>query len=287
MKLSQQIKFVGKEIIHNSPLLREIYLRKRFARERMLFNGCETANSHQSVLFFTLHKCASVYAKEILKEISQDTDITSIELDNYLLMSELPSLNSIVDHQDISLQREIKDLFKPKGYLYTTLRYPKILDFIDNLDAYKILLLLRDPRDVLTSAYYSFGYTHTLPITKVKRDSFLAWRDNVASLTLDEFILSVKDDWLKIYTYYCQNLVGKPNVLLVKFEDMTGNFDSWLNDIIKFIDLNIEPKKVLKIVSTANQKKIKPTDHRKVLQPDTIDILNREFCEVLDFLGYN
>ena len=147
--------------------------------------------------------------------------------------------------------------------------------------------MLRDPRDVLTSAYFSFGYTHGLPITKAKRDDFLTWRNEVASQTLDEFVLSVKDDWLRMYTYYCQNLVGKPNVLLVRFEDMVTNFDSWLNSIIEFLNLEVNQTKIAEIVNRSSQKQIKTKDYRKALQPNTINILNREFHEVLNFLGYN
>ena len=287
MELPQQLRTIGKEVIHNNSLIREIYLRKRFAQERMLFDGRATFNSHQSVLFFTLHKCASVYVKGILKEISQDSDITSVELDNYLLMSKLPSLNTIIDRHDIELQTKIKNLFNPKGYLYTTFRYPKIWEFIENPVKYKTLLMLRDPRDVLTSAYFSFGYTHGVPITKTKRNDFLTWRNEVASQTLDGFVLSVKEDWLRMYTYYCQNLVGKPNVLLVRFEDMVTNFDSWLNSIIEFLNLEVNQTKIAEIVNRSSQKQIKTKDYRKALQPNTINILNREFHEVLNFLGYN
>ncbi len=286
MKLSQRIKSIGKEVVHNSSLLREIYLNKKFSQEIMLFNGHETNNSHQSILFFTLHKCASVYVGEILKELSQDTSITFIDLDNYLSMSKYPSLKTILDQGDTMLQTKIKNSFKPTGYLYTALRYPKTLQFVDNLHDYQILLMLRDPRDVLTSAYFSFGYTHTLPIVKEKRDRFLAWRNKIASQTLDEFVLSVKDDWVKMYTFYCQNLIGKPNVLLIRFEDMINDFDSWSSNIVEFLQLDIEPEKLKELVDIAKQKKIRPTDHQKALKSETIEILDRDFREVLNILNY-
>ena len=291
MKLPQPIKSIGKEIIHNSSLLREIYLKKRFSQEIMLFSGQETDNSpqndHQSVLFFTLHKCASVYVNEIFEEVSKSTSITSVNLDNYLLMSKYPSLNTILDRDDAIFQTKLKNSFKPTGYLYNALRYPKIVKLVENLDDYRILLMLRDPRDVLTSAYFSFGYTHTLPIVAANRDNFIARRNKIASQTVDEFVLAAKDDWSKMYNFYCQNLIGKPNVLLIKFEDMINNFNSWLSSILEFIDLEIDQKKVTELVDRANNKKVKPTDHKKILKPETIDILNIEFREIVNILGYD
>lgn len=286
MKLPQQIKSVGKELIYNSSLLREIYLNKKFANEIMLFNGHETDSGHPSILFFTMHKCASVYVEDILKKVSKKTNITPIDLDNYLLASEYPSLKTILDGDNTILQAKLKNSFKPTGYLYAALRYPKVLGQIDDLHQYRVLLMLRDPRDVLTSAYYSFGYTHTLPIAKAERKRFLAWRSKIASQTLDEFVLSIKDDWVKMYTYYCQNLVEKPNVLVVKFEDMIDNFDSWLSSIVNFSNLKPDREQIEELVNAANQKQVKPTDHQKALKPETIEILNTDFRKILKTLNY-
>ncbi len=286
MKFPQQIKSVGKELIYNSSLLREIYLNKKFADEVALFNGHQTDSCHPSILFFTMHKCASVYVEDILKKVSKRTSITPIDLDNYLLTSEYPSLKTILDGDNAILQANLKNSFKPTGYLYAALRYPKVLEQIDDLHQYRVLLMLRDPRDVLTSAYYSFGYTHTLPIAKAERKRFLAWRSKIASQTLDEFVLSLKDDWLKMYTYYCQNLIAKPNVLVLKFEDMINNFDSWLSSIIDFTNLETDREQLEELVHAAKRKQVKPTDHQKALKPETIEILNTDFHKILKTLSY-
>ena len=287
MKLQKLIKSTGREVLYNNSFLRNIYINNRFSSERMLLNGKHEGNKdRESILVFTLHKCASVYVSKILQKLYKDTDITSINLEAYLALSELPSPHTIHTLDDKIFKEKIKNSFKPLGYLYAVLRDPKLLELIDNILDYRTLLVLRDPREVLVSAYFSFGYTHASPIVKSKREEFLAWRNTIVSQTVDEYVLATKDVWREKYTYYCQKLLRQPNVLFMKYEDMVSDFDNWLNTIIEFLKIDPDRKKLNKIINKAKQKQVNPLARKRKLKPETIDILNSEFREVLDLLGY-
>ena len=280
--MNKTIKSIGQEVLHVNPILRKIYVRKRFSQEIKLLNQKHIAQTdHQSILFFTLHKCASMYVSKLLKEILKSTNITFIDLSTYLNF-----VGQSIYALDESLKEKTSRAFNPKGYFYTAIRDPRILEIVKNQEKFKILLLLRDPRNVLTSAYFSLGYTHKLPINELKREEFLDWRNVVSNQEVDDYLVKVKQYWLNNYTYYCQNLLGKPNVLFVKYEDMTNNFDNWLNTVVQFLEANVSQKKLDKVINKARKNKVESVDYKQKLKPETIDLLNLEFREVLNMLGY-
>lgn len=84
-----------------------------------LLNGKHKSDSsHSSILFFTLHKCASVYVNKILYELVEDTDITPINFDGYFWKS---------TKSPKTVEKQLKQAFKPVGYLYGPLRSLNLL----------------------------------------------------------------------------------------------------------------------------------------------------------------
>ena len=155
--------------------------------------------------------------------------------------------------------------------------------------------MLRDPRDVLTSMYFSVGYSHIIPAAQ--QDVALTAREETLQQTIDEFVIIEMPKLLKKYNDYCQKLMPKSNVLLVKYEDMVTDFNSWLDTLVNFLKFDVNPKIVNKIIDQANftvpkediyshKRQVTPGDHKRKLAPETIERLNFEFGEVLDLLGY-
>ena len=73
--------------------------------------------------------------------------MTPINLESYYLeaLSKTSSTRSAAEQQ-------LKLIFRPHGYCYGPIRETAWL--LPDLDSYKILLMLRDPRDVLTSLFF-------------------------------------------------------------------------------------------------------------------------------------
>lgn len=271
-------------------------LKAEFSKELLLLSGKHKSDSsHKSILYFTLHKCASVYVQSLLYELAENGGVTPVNLSGYFWES-AKSPNML----------ELKKAFKPVGYLYGPFRtinlFPKMHDIgdyrvIDNIGDYKILLMLRDPRDILTSKYFSVAYSHHVP--ELQKDKILARRENTLKITVDEFVTSRGqiDEFLSKYRGYCRELVGRPNVFFVKYEDMVSDFEKWLDSVIKFLELDVSKEKVDKIIKASNftvdkeevlshKRQVTPGDHKRKLKPESIEALNSEFGEFLDLLGY-
>ena len=101
----------------------------------------------------------------------------------------------------------------------------------------------------------------------------------------------------KTYTSYCHEVLGQPNSLLVKYEDMIRDFPAWLNQILAFWGAQAKKSVVAAVIREADfavshedphahKRQVQPGDHQRKLQPETIRALNETFAEVLDALGY-
>ena len=167
------------KITRNEKLVKQIMASKKISQ-----------SNKQSVLFFTTHKCASTYMEKIFNYLNTNyLGLTSINIESYLW-------NNF--NQDVFqiLQEKQSIIFRSKGIFYSPLHQ---FISIDNIQNYCILLMLRDPRDVLVSNYYSLAYSHTLPKNQKRSQSFLEKRKKVQSMTIDEFVLSRANRFYKVY----------------------------------------------------------------------------------------
>ena len=65
---------------------------------------------------------------------------------------------------------------------------------IANFEKYRVVLMIRDPRDVLVSRYYSLGYSHTPPSKHSdKYGDFLKERKRIRQITVDEYVVGGGD----------------------------------------------------------------------------------------------
>jgi len=193
-------------------------------------------------------------------------------------------------------------------------------------EAARFLLHLRDPRDVLTSMFYAFCYSHSGPIkggtgprAEVAAEGIDAFVMNMATATERPYRFrgDYRGDygtgirvWNRTgnlhdrYRHYIDNLLGRPNVTLVRYEDMICNRARWLRQVADVFGVpgsanlkNLEedfqkvdgvPKRSGKKENLMVRKRqVTPGDHRRKLAPQTIERLNDVFGDVLERLGYS
>lgn len=192
-----------------------------------------------------------------------------------------------------------KNPFSPNGSVYTAFKstgyyYGPIGTFrsIPNMEKYKVLLQLRDPRDVLTSLYFSTVYSHAVISPKLIRR-----RQEAKHLDVDDFVLLAAEEYLPIYQTYCKQLLANKNMLFVKYEKMVEDFDGWLQNVAEHLNLDNEVDALAEIKRKANfsvpsedkfaqRRQVTPGDHQRKLRAQTIETLNKNFSSILRQLGY-
>jgi hypothetical protein len=256
----------------------------QFATESRLTAGEKLSASQQrSIIFFTTQKCASRYVSGVIASLAQAAGLVHADYDAYAAMVRLPKERNPFSPQGLS------GAFQPQGYYYGPIG---TFRQIPNLDLYALVLQLRDPRDMLTSLYFSTKYSHAIINPKIIRR-----RQESQALSIDEYVMASADEYLVIYEQYCQQLLERPAILFLKYEEMVADFPGWLARLSQHLGLDGQTAALEQVKHRANftvksedkyshRRQVSPGDHKRKLQPETIQRLTTKFQPVLDRLSY-
>jgi hypothetical protein len=257
----------------------------QFQTEKKLINGEKLSlSTNPSILFFTTQKCASRYVSRVITALAEHAGMVHADYDAFNAMLRPPR-----EQNPFAVGGAIKVAFQPKGYYYGPIGTYRSLP---GAEVYKTVLQLRDPRDVLTSLYFSTAFSHALISKKVIRR-----REEAARMTIDEFVIFETKEYIPIYQGYVDQLLNKPNVLFLKYEEMVGSFENWLAELIAHIGISVDSAILDQLRKEADfsvkqedpysqRRQVTPGDHKRKLKPETITELNKLFASILKRLNY-
>jgi hypothetical protein len=260
-------------------------------RERLLQQGrFVPRSSRRSVLFFTVHKCASTFAPKALQYFNdgKDLKLTLFNLPTYVrLHSDQEPQQFMTDHA--------QSLFVPQGALYVPLR--RFVD-VPGMEHYATLLMLRDPRDVLVSSYYSVRFSHTLPFRSPHQAVYLKKRLETAKQTVDEYAIAQAERVRGIYSEYVHKLLSRPYARLLKYEDMIHDPEQWTRSLAAALEVSCSETDIGQVIELGgfrldrnedihrHIRTGKTGDYARKLRGETIDVLNEKLRDVLLALDY-
>jgi hypothetical protein len=274
--------------------IRRWKVNRNYAVERQVLKGKHRSSCpHKSVLFFTVYKAASSFIGGFMGKIVGEAGLTPVDLDGYFF--EIGR-----GRQWEASGRLLEQVsYQPFGYFYGPFR--SFNRVIVNLDDFKILLVLRDPRDAIVSSFYSL-YSHVLPqvLEKEEIEMRRQRRKKKTEQTVDEYIINKMNETTRLtdhYYEYHRELMGRKNVLFLKYEDMVADFDPWLDRLVQFLELGTSQRLIDEIKAGASfkvsredvrqhKRQVKPGEHKRKLKPETVDFLNSRVKEILDLFGY-
>jgi hypothetical protein len=287
------MKNLAVRALQRSALLHDVYVKIRFPVERQLLEGTHVSDSlHPSIIHFSVNRSATQYVRRILRQLAKENGITPADLSHYSYSNDMPYL----DHLTAEQMEVYKHVFKPKGYIYSP--FGGFVHGIPDLEKYLIVLVIRDPRDVVTSLYYSMAFSHRLPDRRDRAEAFLADRQRIRQMSVDEFVLQEIGRFCGRYRIYMKELHGRRNVLVTRYEDMINDFPQWLEAILEFCSLSCHEATRAKLIAEASEssksvenkmshkRQVIPGDHRRKLKPETIVRLDAELADVLSRYGY-
>jgi hypothetical protein len=245
----------------------------------------------QSVYFFTFHKCASsLFDSLVLKQVIG-----------------LKGVNFAQEIYDRKVDRSKPLSFQDQGCVYGPIRVTHKVDdnpFEDLLlgpvtepefvRSKRVVCLIRDPRAILTSEYYSFRHSHSLSKNPEIRQWQEVQRQEIQKITLDDYVLSRTSNLIEAFERldvvhrHCQEGI------VLRYEDLVEDFEAFTERLCRFLPLRERTIELMYRESRPKQSEDVhnhkrsglPSGFRSKLLPETIEVLNQRFATILERYQY-
>lgn len=273
-------------------MLHKLFKDKYQVEKQLLAGRHRSASSKPSVLHFSFNKAATQTVKKLLIDCAQKNGLVPALLHDYAFQHSMPFL----DHLDLEGMQKYAHAFKPQGYIYTV--FGGMIEGIPSLRDFKVVLVVRDPRDILVSDYFSIAYSHAIPDGK-KKEIYLGRRMEALASSLDDHVIANAPRLRSVFERYDRHLFPEcPSVHVARYEDMVEHFPRWLDALLESCGLGVSSAMRQKLLDAHEARRPKsediqkhlrkgmPGEHREKLLPDTVEKLNAIFERPLERFGY-
>lgn len=238
-----------------------------------------------SFFVFALPKTGSVLQDLIFEDICSELNIPLISIAK-------SAFNQGIEEGNF--KAEICRLFVKRGYGFYGFRYfPAYLRNF-NLSQFKKILLVRDPRDILVSHYFSMKNSHAIPQGEMG-EKLLKHRATIQDSDIDEYVLEKAQTFLNLFQSY--NKIEDDLLKVFKYEDIVFNKSQWIQNILDFLEFDLATVTIKSIAAkhdifpqvekpNSHIRKVTPGDYKEKLEPNTIERLNRVFQKILVKYNY-
>ena len=258
--------------------------------ERTVFPMSTKKTNLPSVYVFAMHKSGSVLLNSMVRDLCG------------LVGYEYADLPVFLVKQGLSLEKVSKstDFFNETATCYSGFRaFPDNLDLV-GLSTRRSVLLVRDPRDMVVSFFYSMKKSHPIPEKGNDREVLLNARKQVQDFNINDYVCEIAPMFQKnLEVYYDTLLNGKNNnVKLFRYEDYIFEKERWLTETCDWFGWDVSQADRSKIVArydirkteedqNSHVRRVTPGDHKSKLTKETIETLNQIFKSSLDRFNYN
>lgn len=241
-----------------------------------------------SICAISPHKCGSMLLQNIMSDLCAVSDFPFLNI-----YSEFFSTG----HNHWDFRESIETVISGIGYCYGVLRVPWTRN-LDTVAGHKKIFLVRDPRDVIVSLYFSLTRSHALPGQGSSRDSLLSRRTESLALSIDEFVQQGKEfgilENMRTFMQWSETL---PNSRLFKYEDIIFEKKRWIAEMVGFLDLNVSADTIKAIADRHNIipkdedpdrhiRQVTPGNHKKHLSRQSIAVIETAFGDILEKMSY-
>ena len=239
-----------------------------------------------SFFVFSLHKAGSTLLNNMLHAVCRMKSIPIFEPEIVEFKNGVP-LGTLKD--------SVQEFLVPRGYCYSGFRcYRPFLDGLE-LSPFNKIILIRDPRDMIVSHYYSQKFSHQIPGGKLGQQ-MQAYRESLAEKSIDDYAIEQAPFVSRRFKEYQQKVMDS-NCRLYRYEDVIFNKTDWLRSMMVYLGIDLSETEIKNVSNQFDVKpqgenpgkhvrKVTPGDHIEKLQPEVISQLNEILADVLTDFQY-
>lgn len=241
-----------------------------------------------SFFVFSLVKAGSTLLMKVIADVCKKLSIPVVDLPTHLFNLGL---------QPTELGDDINSIWQERGYAYVGFRlfFPSMRF---DLSKTKNILLVRDPRDMLVSLYFSLKYSHYVPELEGKgQHPLVRQRAAMQNTDINSVIHNMAPSIKKHFENYIKNLPAE-TTRVYRYEDIIFKKREWLEDMLHFLGIKLAKKHINVIADrhdmrpdTEDPKKhirqVTPGNYKNHLAEETIEKLNNVFRPVLRYFHYD
>lgn len=237
----------------------------------------QSSETYPSVLLFGLPKTGTTLLANVFKIACSQLDQGYVPLHGQLFKQGLGGASD-------EILAPLSEIFSAKGYAYGTFR--KYYNFITPtvLDRLNKIVIVRDPKDMLVSDYFSMAYSHPVPGGNAK-NRFMRLRDSLQEADINAAIRERLPNFIeRIQTF--RSVLPLNNLKVYQYEDIIFEKQQWIKDMMDFCEWPVTDSQILKILEVVDIfpekedksnhiRQVAPGNYKKHLSEETITYIDQ------------
>jgi hypothetical protein len=248
------------------------------------------ASGASTVLAFSMAKAGSTLLFNILQMLTPHVGLTYFSIEDRLFADNVSPLKR---------PTSIGNVFAPTGYCYGGFRqFPAFP--VPILHSSKALFLVRDPRDMITSLYFSLLRSHVVPegASGGARDQLLRARGRLEEIGINRWAVEQSRNYIRMFEgYVAQGFHWRPNVAIYRYEDVIFHKPEWIDDMVSWCGWQIDGEVLRQVLAGVDVtpeaerpeehiRQVAPGNHKRYLESATIAAINQALAEYMSLFGY-
>lgn len=243
-----------------------------------------------SLFLVGLPKAGSTLLNRVMRPIAVSAGLSPFSLHN-----EMRGLGIAVT----AIPPAAEAIYEPRGYAYTGFHglgeHSKLPRFASGHTVH----VVRDPRDMVVSRFFSDAYSHRPPGNEVSGELvrlFEEQRNKLQSMPIDQYVLETATETLDVFKQ-TEMVLAAIEHRTWRYEDIVFEKLRWVREMTSYLQLDVREEVIRRTVErnditptseqiTEHVRRVTPGDHKVKLQPDTIAFLDDLFAPVLKRYKY-
>lgn len=235
-------------------------------------------------------KAGSVLINNLVKSLCEKVSLPYFDFEPQLFQSG-------VSPNDCPL--DAYKLLDRRGYVFLGFRTPYMLRYSMQYRKSPKLILVRDPRDMLVSYYFSIAKSHAVPGGSIESKTFSGLRNEAATIDINEYISRGSADHIVLAMRAIKShLQDFQACHLYRYEDIIFEKKAWIRSMASVLGVEVSDDLMAELLAQydvlpdserPNQhvRQVSPGNYKKHLTKTTIAIVEEKFADVMEHFDYS